>query len=372
MATAVVAQCRSGFEAEAAADIDAVARHADVTCHVDARPLAAYVTAVVEDFDATRWSRALAASPPIFIRSLFAGSGPHSLTRIAGSTASDRVTPIASALEALRNGPAAGVWVEFPDTNEGKALSSLARALTPRLERELSARGILADNTSAHFHAFLSARDTAFVGISDTATGPAWPMGIPRLRMPHGAPSRSTQKLAEALIAFLGAREASLLREGMRAVDLGAAPGGWSWQLARRGLVVTAVDNGPLKGDVAIDPRITHVRSDGFTWRPRQPVEWLVCDIVQSPRRIATLCAEWIARGDAQRAIFNLKLPMRERYAEVMRCKALIGERLARDRIGFELRFRHLYHDREEVTAYLARTRTASRPQRSGAMIPRR
>ena len=57
-------------------------------------------------------------------------------------------------------------------------------------------------------------------------------MGIPRLRLP-GAPSRSAAKLEEALLYFLGDEAERLLRGGMSAVDLGAAPGGWTWILAR-------------------------------------------------------------------------------------------------------------------------------------------
>ena len=32
------------------------------------------------------------------------------------------------------------------------------------------------------------------------------------------------------------------LKAGMRAVDLGASPGGWLWVLAQRGIRVTAID----------------------------------------------------------------------------------------------------------------------------------
>ncbi len=74
-------------------------------------------------------------------------------------------------------------------------------------------------------------------------------------------------KLAEAILMFIGDRESELFRPGKRAVDLGAAPGGWTWQLAHRGLRVTAVDNGPLKGSVRDDPLVTHVRADGLDVR---------------------------------------------------------------------------------------------------------
>ena len=71
--------------------------------------------------------------------------------------------------------------------------------------------------------------------------------------------------------------------------------------------------------------------------------------------RIAELVARWIADGAARRAIFNLKLPMKKRYDEVIRCRARIREMTDRAGVNVDLRFRHLYHDREEVTGYLAR-----------------
>jgi 23S rRNA (cytidine2498-2'-O)-methyltransferase len=81
----------------------------------------------------------------------------------------------------------------------------------------------------------------------------------------------------------------------------------------------------------------------------------MVCDIVLQPSRIAALVAAWIADGTCRSTIFNLKLPMKKRYAEVERCAALISETLARRRLRHALRFRQLYHDREEITGYCAR-----------------
>jgi 23S rRNA (cytidine2498-2'-O)-methyltransferase len=45
---------------------------------------------------------------------------------------------------------------------------------------------------------------------------------------------------------------------------------------------------------------------------------------------------------------------MKKRYDEVQRCKVIIGERLTRAGIAFELAVRRIYHDHEEVTACLA------------------
>ncbi len=204
-------------------------------------------------------------------------------------------------------------------------------------------------------HVFFVDGANVFVGASAPPWGSRWTMGIPRLRMPRGAPSRSTLKLAEALGAFLGEREHELLHAGMRAVDLGAAPGGWTWQLVERGLRVTAIDNGPLKGGLADDPLVRHLRVDGLAFVPPRPVDWLVCDIVEQPAKIATLVGRWIGRGLARRAIFNLKLPMKKRYDEVQRCRAVIVDALAATRAGGTLGLRQLYHDREEVTGFVSR-----------------
>jgi 23S rRNA (cytidine2498-2'-O)-methyltransferase len=204
---------------------------------------------------------------------------------------------------------------------------------------------------SARLRVFMLDGTTAYVGESDARVAD-WPLGIARMRMPPGAPSRSTLKLAEAFEVFLGERANDVLRPGMHAVDLGAAPGGWTWQLAQRGLRVTAVDNGPLKGAIRDDPLVRHVRDDAFRFVPRRPVDWLVCDVVEQPIRIAALVAQWIGDGLARRAIFNLKLPMKKRYDEVRRCEQHIAAALRQ--VPHTLALRQLYHDREEVTCYLS------------------
>ncbi len=350
MTHAVIAHCRAGFEAECAADIERIAAAADISLVIDAPHGRAFVTAIGE-IDAHRWDAAFAATAPMFARSMFVGSGPHALSN------RDRITPIV-ALVASLGPPYQSVWLETPDTNQGKMQSGLCRRLAPLLDSALENAGILARGHARRprLHVLFDGDHTAWVGVSHAATGSAWPMGIPRLAMPHGAPSRSTLKLAEALVTFLDDDERlRWLRPAMRAVDLGAAPGGWTWQLAQRGLRVVAVDNGPLKGSVTSDPLVEHVRADGMTYRPRRAVDWMVCDMLLQPSRVATLVAAWIGDGACRRTIFNLKLPMKKRDAEVQRCAANIHDALRQRRVKHVLRFRQLYHDREEITGYCAR-----------------
>jgi 23S rRNA (cytidine2498-2'-O)-methyltransferase len=46
---------------------------------------------------------------------------------------------------------------------------------------------------------------------------------------------------------------------------------------------------------------------------------------------------------------------MKKRYDEVVRCRAAITDDLSRRGVRAHLALRQLYHDREEVTGYLAR-----------------
>jgi 23S rRNA (cytidine2498-2'-O)-methyltransferase len=344
----ILAHCRPGFEAECASDImrAAAPAHCEVAC--EARRGVALVVASAEGFDAARWEAALRSVPPWFARSVFTGDGPHALPE------RDRITPLL-AIARTHGPPFSAIWLETPDTNDGKRHAGLCRRLAPLLTESACEAGLVAPASEKRLHVLFADAVTAWVGVSMRATGSPWPMGIPRLALPRSAPSRSALKLAEALITFLDDEErARALRRGMRAVDLGAAPGGWTWQLARRGLRVTAIDNGLLRGAVACDPLVEHVRADGLTWRPRHPVDWMVCDIVLQPSRIAALVAAWVADGACRRTIFNLKLPMKKRFAEVERCAALIADALSRRRSRYTLRFRQLYHDREEITGYCA------------------
>ncbi|MBM3472095.1 MAG: hypothetical protein FJX75_02325 [Armatimonadetes bacterium] len=67
--------------------------------------------------------------------------------------------------------------------------------------------------------------------------------------------NRAEKKLREALQVF-----GLTVTPGMRALDLGAAPGGWSKALAEEGAEVLAVDPADLDPEVASLPNVTHFR----------------------------------------------------------------------------------------------------------------
>jgi 23S rRNA (cytidine2498-2'-O)-methyltransferase len=344
--------CRGGFEKECAQEITAAAGEMGVDGFVRGRPDSAFAVfqAHQEDMGAELGAN-LEFGRLVFARQMVRVGEPLTLHE------SDRVTPIVAAARALGRSFSALV-IEMPDTNDGKSLSTLTRPLAPHLERALRKAGVDIENAGSaeRLHVFFVGGLACYVGTSEVGNSSRWPMGIPRLRMPREAPSRSALKLAEALEEFLDEKErAKRLAPGTTAVDLGASPGGWTWQLVQRGMMVTAVDNGAMDAALMDTGQVKHRRGDGFHFTPAEPVSWMVCDMVESPSRIAHLVARWLERGWCVESIFNLKLPMKKRWEEVLRCRAIIDEALGGE--GYYLRMRQLYHDREEVTAYLARQR---------------
>jgi 23S rRNA (cytidine2498-2'-O)-methyltransferase len=348
--------CRAGFERECAQEMTALAAEMGAEGFVKARPESAFaVFQAHQDDMGTELAMHVEFKRLVFPRQLVRALEPLTLAD------NDRVTPIVAAARTLGRNFSA-LWIEMPDTNEGKALSTLTRPLTPHLERGFAKAGIDTGDASAQarLHVFFVGSVACYVGLSDPANSSRWPMGIPRFRMPRAAPSRSTLKLAEALDEFLDEKErAKRLVPGMTAVDLGASPGGWTWQLVQRGLMVTAVDNGVMDAALLETGQVKHRRGDGFHYEPAEPADWMVCDMVESPSRIAHLASRWIAQGWCRETIFNLKLPMKKRWEEVERCRGIIDDALGGG--GYFLRMKQLYHDREEVTCYLARQRKTLR-----------
>ena len=117
--------------------------------------------------------------------------------------------------------------------------------------------------------------------------------------------------------------------------------------LLREGLSVSAIDNGPLRQHVMDSGLVQHLREDGFRWQPPRPLDWMVCDMVEQPRRVASRMATWFREGWCRHAVFNLKLPMKKRWHETQLCLAQFA---AEAGTPLQVRARQLYHDREEIT----------------------
>lgn len=170
--------------------------------------------------------------------------------------------------------------------------------------------------------------------------------GQRRMRDDPAAPSRSYLKVEEAY-AVLGCAPKS----GETVVDLGAAPGGWSYSAAKRGAEVLAVDNGALKDGARSHPRVEHVRDDAFRYRPpaQRKVDWLFCDLIENPYRVlGDILVPWLEAGLCRRFIVNLKSGRHDPIELLDKVRA--DRQLGLAQHCSRLVVRQLYHDREEFT----------------------
>jgi 23S rRNA (cytidine2498-2'-O)-methyltransferase len=344
--------CRAGFEPELAAELGERAAEAGIAGFARASRGDGFVLFGCETSEAAALDAALPWRSLVFARQKL-----RVIAELRGLDPRDRLAPL---LDALAVAPAddlpyGDLVVEHPDSDMGRPLSGLARSFGNALRPALRKAGLLVEATDdrrPRLHNCFLGGDALIAARADPGDSAPWPLGIPRLKMHADAPSRSALKLEEALLTLLDDRErARMLRAGMRAADLGAAPGGWTWVLARQGLRVIAIDNGPLRQNVMDTGLVEHLRADGFAWQPSRPLDWMVCDMVEQPRRVAARMAEWFANGWCERAIFNLKLPMKKRWLETRLCLDQFAADAGKPLV---LRARQLYHDREEITVFAA------------------
>ncbi len=168
------------------------------------------------------------------------------------------------------------------------------------------------------------------------------PGGRYRMRMDPDAPSRSYLKMEESLLR-LGIEP----QENETVIDLGAAPGGWTYAFAKRGCRVTAIDNGPLRLTAACVRRVEHLHLDGLSYQlPRHlpPVDWLVGDMLIPPGKAFGVLKYWVGGKHCRRLIFNIKLPQEQPMPALAPILDWLRPR--------GLSVRQLYHDRREVTVF--------------------
>ena len=148
-----------------------------------------------------------------------------------------------------------------------------------------------------------------------------------------GPPSRAYLKLWEACT-----RLDAWPRPGERCIDLGAAPGGWTWAIARLGAAVLAVDKAELDPRVAAMPGVEMRRESAFALAP-EPADWLFSDVIAYPDRLLSLVQRWIAARAPRRVVCTLKFQGATDHAAAAAFAAIPGGRLM-----------HLYHNKHELT----------------------
>jgi 23S rRNA (cytidine2498-2'-O)-methyltransferase len=164
-----------------------------------------------------------------------------------------------------------------------------------------------------------------------------FPNGVARfVEDRDGPPSRAYLKLWETF-----ARLRRQPGRGERCLDLGAAPGGWTWLLARTGAEVLAVDRAPLAADVDALANVTWRQGSAFGLDPAEvgPVDWWCSDIVAYPDRLLGLVTRWLDAGRVRNLVCTVKFQGATDHEVAARFAALPGAQLF-----------HLSQNRHELT----------------------
>ncbi len=151
-----------------------------------------------------------------------------------------------------------------------------------------------------------------------------------------GPPSRAYLKLWEAC-TLMGVWPVA----GETCLDLGAAPGGWSWAIARLGAAVVAVDRAPLDPRVAAMAGVSVRLESAFGIDPaaEPPVDWVFSDVIAYPQRLLGLVRAWIESGRTRHIVCTLKFQGATDHESAEAFAAIEGGRVV-----------HLFHNKHELT----------------------
>jgi 23S rRNA (cytidine2498-2'-O)-methyltransferase len=352
MLNQIILLCRPGFEKECAGEIMEQANRYQFPAYIKTKEQSGFVLLVSSnDLAANELMMKINFHHLIFTRQWFACH-----KEALSLPESNRLPDILKSIRDL-NDTFSDIELDYPDTNEGKSLSKFCKQFKPHIVSALKKDGLLSARANWRLHLFFTDSLHVSIGVSAIGNSSADTMGITRLKMPGAAPSRSTLKLDEAIHWFLStAQQTQLIKNGMTVVDLGAAPGGWTWQFVKRDCLVTAIDNGPMQHALMQTGMVEHLQTDAFTYTPKKKVDWLVCDMAERPLHVSRLIARWLSNKQCRNAIFNLKLPMKKRLATVHECIDLLHQKLSEANIKHIIQAKHLYHDREEITVCIITT----------------
>jgi len=345
--------CRSNYEADLAAELEYLTAQQNCFGYAKFKPKQGYV-------EFSLYQPIVASLPIDFSQIVFARQQLGVLTTLVFENPNDRVGELLTCLRdvGIHDLSFGDVFAEHADTDDGKLMAKFCKKFSVPMRNALRARGLLSKKPTdklAYLHLFFSSSESCKVCVSFPNNRSDQYLGIARLKFPQNAPSRSTLKLEEAILYLMPKdSQTKLLCKGMTAVDLGACPGGWTYQMVMRGIAVEAIDNGDMADSLMQTGLVKHFAVDGFSYRPLDGhVDWLICDMIEKPDRVARLMAQWLITRRATSCIFNLKLPMQKRYSTVKREIDGLSTLLKEKEIAFTLNAKHLYHDRDEITVVI-------------------
>jgi len=280
---------------------------------------------------------------PIFLRHRF----PVEHVAEVGHTLMDLPLLVAAAtplLAAAESGTKVAVQCRIMD----EACPYRAAEVKVALDEVLLTRGLLPETKHPQIVlSVLIAKQRAYLGLSSPVQNLSrWNGGAAHYGRPSGALSRAEHKLEEAFEVFN-----IELAAAAQVLDLGAAPGGWTSFLLKRGHYVTAVDTGELARELLTHPRLIYHRQNAWHIKPlADTFDLITCDMGREASgtvEVLLHLASSLKSGGA--LLMTVKFMGHEPLPLIRECRRKLEQRY-RLQAG-----RHLWHNREEVTLYLVR-----------------
>jgi 23S rRNA (cytidine2498-2'-O)-methyltransferase len=288
--------------------------------------------------------RELRRNEPIFLRHLFPIEAEVQVTAHVDTTAS-ALREYAASLADRVAGSKVAIQVRKEHNSPFPYSSVEGRDIIAPVIQELG--GEVVAREADWIISIYAAKKVLYMGCSIPQDNLSdWPGGAVRFRKDEELISRAAFKLLEAEKAF------NLpLGQFSNALDLGAAPGGWTSVLLERGLKVTAVDTAEMDHSLERHPMLRHIRSNAaeLTFPPGS-FDLLVCDMSWDPyhtcRLVSNLAPALTAGGSG---IITLKLMYRKPLQSIQDLMEDYSEL-------FDIRkVKQLFHNREEVTMWVKR-----------------
>ncbi|SDE89132.1 23S rRNA (cytidine2498-2'-O)-methyltransferase [Fontibacillus panacisegetis] len=192
----------------------------------------------------------------------------------------------------------------------------------------------------------MAAKDTIFAGVTSPEQNLSdWNGGAIRFQREEGQISRAKFKLLEAEQVF-GIDFTSF----HEALDIGAAPGGWTSFLLERGLKVTAVDPAKIHPSLLRSPNLTYVQKNANSVKFRDnQFDLLVCDMSWSPKLTAKLVTDLLfSLVPGGTAVVTVKLLSKKPMALIQDVIHTFQD----SRMQIQ-RAKQLFHNRDEITIYM-------------------
>uniref|UniRef100_A0A4Y8QBG6 SAM-dependent methyltransferase n=2 Tax=Paenibacillus athensensis TaxID=1967502 RepID=A0A4Y8QBG6_9BACL len=187
--------------------------------------------------------------------------------------------------------------------------------------------------------------DKLYAGLSTPAANLSdWSGGAIRFHKEDDQISRAKFKLLEAEQRF--ALDFGRFRH---ALDVGAAPGGWTSFLLEKGMKVTAIDPAAMHPSLVRHPQLTIHRKNAAEVKLKSgEFDLLVCDMSWSPRQMGRLVLDLLdALKPGGTAIITVKLMHKKPFQTVRELLETFENRLQL------VQAKQLFHNREELTLYL-------------------